>query len=439
MWSPGYLARQRAAGEPAGQPPGPAVATLVTVATHTVTVVRCLEIGLIAVQVCVWRAFYLADPGRLAGPAAAVACAAGAVTALRRGWPRDRIALPDTAVHLALALSAGWWVPPPTRGDTASWLYIAVLDQLVLPALFAPARLATALAAASAAAYWGGGLLTGRASASSPLASAGFIFAVALAVCWGRAALGRRAAGADAALARADAQAREEYVLRLRSAERREHERLLHDTVLNTLTALGRSRPGGADVTGRCRADVGLVEEALGQAGHRFPGTPDGAAGLLATVQAAARDLRRRGLDVRVSASGPGLPADPAGGPGPAIPAAVVAATGQAVREALANVRGHSAVLVAWVTVEVRAGAGTDRLGHFLVTVRDDGAGFDPAQVPPSRLGLRRSIIERLADAGGQAWVESSPGAGTVVRLRWPRPGAAPAAGEVAGEAAQSC
>jgi signal transduction histidine kinase len=54
--------------------------------------------------------------------------------------------------------------------------------------------------------------------------------------------------------------------------------------------------------------------------------------------------------------------------------------------------------------------------------VRDNGAGFDPAAVGPARLGLRRSIVERVADWGGQAAVRSAPGAGTVVTLRWPAP-----------------
>ena len=37
-----------------------------------------------------------------------------------------------------------------------------------------------------------------------------------------------------------------------------------------------------------------------------------------------------------------------------------------------------------------------------------------------ARLGLRRSITERVADCGGHASVWSAPGHGTVVRLSWP-------------------
>jgi hypothetical protein len=56
------------------------------------------------------------------------------------------------------------------------------------------------------------------------------------------------------------------------------------------------------------------------------------------------------------------------------------------------------------------------------VTVRDCGAGFDPARVDRGRLGLRRSIAERAADCGGQASIWSVPGKGTEVSLSWPAP-----------------
>jgi len=46
------------------------------------------------------------------------------------------------------------------------------------------------------------------------------------------------------------------------------------------------------------------------------------------------------------------------------------------------------------------------------VTVRDEGPGFDRASVDPARLGVRRSITERVEDWGGSAWVRSAPGGG---------------------------
>jgi signal transduction histidine kinase len=55
------------------------------------------------------------------------------------------------------------------------------------------------------------------------------------------------------------------------------------------------------------------------------------------------------------------------------------------------------------------------------VEVGDTGLGFSVLEVPVERLGVRVSIIERVAKAGGSVEVESTPGAGTVIDIRWPR------------------
>ncbi len=398
-------------GQTAG---GPAAAALSTVAVTTVTVVRCIGSAYIAASVLIWHGFYLAAAWRLAGPAAAVASAMGVVAGLRHGLPPRRLALADAVVHLTLALTVVWFVPPLVRSDTTSWLYIALLDQLVLPALFGSVRLIAALAAASAAAYWGGDLLSGH-PGGSPLAAAAFLLAVPTALGWGVRALGRRAAAADLALAQADQEARDQYIRRSRSAERREHERLLHDTVLNTLTALARQPAGRpADAVRRCQHDVTLMEQMLSEAAGT--GGQDGVAGagtgpdLLAGIEAAAREMRGRGLAVQVSAGGQSGP----GEAGLAVPGPVAAAMAHAVREALANVLAHAGTAQAWVDASPLAGG-------VQVVVRDNGAGFDTGSIGPARLGVRRSIVERLADAGGEASVRSAPGAGTEIRLRWPR------------------
>jgi len=101
----------------------------------------------------------------------------------------------------------------------------------------------------------------------------------------------------------------------------------------------------------------------------------------------------------------------------PAIPVPVAVAIAHAVREALANVASHAGTGEAWVEVSLTAAA--SRPDGVLVTVRDQGAGFDPSRVDPTRLGLRRSIVERIADWGGRASVRSAPGGGTEVSLRW--------------------
>ena len=56
------------------------------------------------------------------------------------------------------------------------------------------------------------------------------------------------------------------------------------------------------------------------------------------------------------------------------------------------------------------------------VFVRDRGRGFDPDAVPEDRLGVRRSIVDRMQRHGGAAQVRSAPGEGTEVRLSMPLP-----------------
>ncbi|WP_435156689.1 sensor histidine kinase [Amycolatopsis sacchari] len=100
--------------------------------------------------------------------------------------------------------------------------------------------------------------------------------------------------------------------------------------------------------------------------------------------------------------------------PVPLLPASAALALVRAVREALLNVERHAGVDSAEITVESK-GDGA------VVTVTDRGAGFDPGAVSPRRRGIRGSLVERMESAGGTATVTSRPGAGTVVRLGWPR------------------
>jgi len=90
--------------------------------------------------------------------------------------------------------------------------------------------------------------------------------------------------------------------------------------------------------------------------------------------------------------------------------ARVVAALAGAVGEAVTNAGRHGAAQHVVVYAEV------DDDGDVFVSVRDDGAGFDPAAASGGQ-GIRQSIVARLAAVGGRAEVDSTPGAGAEVRL----------------------
>ncbi len=190
----------------------------------------------------------------------------------------------------------------------------------------------------------------------------------------------------------------------------RERERLgrvVHDGVLQVLALVSRrgSELGGEGA--RLAALAGEQEAAL-RALVAARGT---------APTAGSSDVDLRGLltplaSATVTVSTPGVPVlcD-------ALAATEVAA---AVRAALDNVERHAgAGAHAWVLLE-------DEGAALVVSVRDDGNGFDPGVRLPlaaaqGRLGVASSVRGRLADLGGTSDIVSRPGRGTEIELRLPR------------------
>jgi signal transduction histidine kinase len=90
-----------------------------------------------------------------------------------------------------------------------------------------------------------------------------------------------------------------------------------------------------------------------------------------------------------------------------------------AVGAALDNIRRHVGEQAqAWILVE-------DEPESVIVSVRDEGPGFDPARLAEAeregRLGVSQSIRSRLRDLGGSAEIFSAAGQGTEVELRVPK------------------
>jgi len=81
-----------------------------------------------------------------------------------------------------------------------------------------------------------------------------------------------------------------------------------------------------------------------------------------------------------------------------------------AAREAAVNAAKHSGAAKVDIFAEVD---GSD----IELFVRDRGSGFDPDSVPDDRLGVRRSIVDRMERHGGTAQIRSTVGEGTEVRL----------------------
>jgi signal transduction histidine kinase len=81
-------------------------------------------------------------------------------------------------------------------------------------------------------------------------------------------------------------------------------------------------------------------------------------------------------------------------------------------QEALNNVVKHAHAKNVHIEISTEANA-------VVLTVRDDGEGFDASGAPRGRWGMT-TMRERAEAAGGSFELQSKPGAGTVVRARVP-------------------
>lgn len=196
-----------------------------------------------------------------------------------------------------------------------------------------------------------------------------------------------------------------------REARRRQNARLLHDTVLATLTLLAHSGVGVREEALRQQAaeDAALLRQLrLGfdpqpTASGDYKLRPVEESALGNTLESVKHRFSRMGLEVKWHGSGQVL-----------LPSDVLDAFLLALSECLENVRRHAGVDEANVTI-------TDDDMTVRAMVTDAGVGFDLEDIDPMRLGFAESIVARLRDVGGKARLFSSPGSGTTVVLEVPK------------------
>jgi signal transduction histidine kinase len=408
-----------------------ALDALAAVLARGLAALRLLQVVFAGAFVATWWSWYRQVPARWVGPAVvAVWAVLFAVVAVRRSLSR-RLVLADVAVAVATGLSAPWFVPRPSLGDGSNWVFIALATAGVTAGCVLRTRWGLLALATIALA----GFVPARDSRPQIVTSTVLMIAIVVLLRNGIVRLRRVAAAADAWLDATGARRRAERVAAARARDHREHERLLHDTVLNTLAGIGL---GGGDDTDRarqrCADSVAQVEEML--AGTRTEGCADVGMRMGQAIAAAGReglavtvDVRRTGAptgpaadvptDAAADAPTDSRPTEPAA-PGAGPPAEVVGAFAAALSEVLTNVRRHAGTGAAAVTVVHGA-------GQLRVRVTDDGAGFDPDDVDPDRqrYGLRGSVAGRIADVGGWVEINSVVGCGTRVELNWLAPPAA--------------
>lgn len=194
-------------------------------------------------------------------------------------------------------------------------------------------------------------------------------------------------------------------------AQRRQGARLLHDTVLATLTLLAHSGVGVAPEALRQQAAddarllrqlrLGATPTPQSSGGYNLENVEETVLGT--TLESVKQRFGRMGLEVSWHGTGQVL-----------LPSDVLDAFLLALAECLENVRRHSGVTDAHVTI-------TDDETTVRAMITDAGIGFDIDDVDSARLGFKESVVGRLKEVGGKARLFSSKGSGTTVVLEVPR------------------
>ncbi|MBH0023529.1 sensor histidine kinase [Salinibacterium sp. SWN248] len=186
--------------------------------------------------------------------------------------------------------------------------------------------------------------------------------------------------------------------------ERVQVDSIVHDSVLTTLISAARAYTPEAE-----RLAAVMAGNAIGHLREAAATSPDD----ISTVQAT--DLAQRVVtSAELLASNFTCAVRSVGAR--SLPMVAAEAVHSAAVQAMMNSIQHAGGSDIQRSVEVRGLEGNG----IEVLVTDTGAGFDLDYVPQERLGVRVSIVERVANAGGRTAIASVPGAGTQICIQWP-------------------
>lgn len=289
--------------------------------------------------------------------------------------------------------------------DGASVLNLAMgLTGLLLPTRLAIPVVAMGAAVEGAILVWLATITLADLSLSSEVLYPLYAIAIGAASIGGRRALLIGAGRAERS--RTELAAAEARALALRQVQQRlrEQARLLHETVLNTLTAISRGGldAGSAERIRQRARDSATVLASFGSMRQRAltPSPRSWPEALEPSLSA----LRDRGIDVVTEVQGDAIP-----------PKDVADAFVTALTEALSNVARHAHAASTVLTIRA---SGRGQRVRIEAEVRDDGVGFDP-QAAPSRFGLTEAIRGPMAEVGGGVTITSRAGEGSRVLITW--------------------
>ncbi|QMU95830.1 ATP-binding protein [Microbacterium esteraromaticum] len=177
---------------------------------------------------------------------------------------------------------------------------------------------------------------------------------------------------------------------------------LMHDSVLAALIAAERAGSERERTLAVAMAREALTRLANTEASIAQEGS-DAPVAKTQIVAELRRTLSEQGVDAVVEERGEATAEVPG-----KVARAIVLAARQAIGNALAHAGGRGLHIIA-------DSAASDRLS---VTVLDAGPGFDPDAIGEDRLGIRASIIARMAAVAGKSRIDSDA-EGTTVVLSW--------------------
>ncbi len=215
--------------------------------------------------------------------------------------------------------------------------------------------------------------------------------------------------GASAALDAAQTTALARYAHAVRQhateMERVQVDSIVHDSVLTTLLSAARAySPEGMELAAT------MAGNAVGHLKDVAEAAPDdesmvGVNQLADRIEGATRTLS---APYAVHVLGIGVGSMPV-----QVAEALYSASVQAMVNSLQHA-GDSETVTRWLTI---TGLGSNGV---IVEIGDTGTGFNPSEISNERMGLRLSILERVANAGGQVNIVSAAGEGTVITITWP-------------------
>lgn len=321
----------------------------------------------------------------LAAVAATGALTVAAHASLRGGQWRRAVSFPVVAAEVAVAVAVvaadGWVRQGRITGQTlaGSWPIATILVATVAGGLLWGVGVAGLLTGARGLAAVIGGTAPGQGGRQALSVISTGVSWVAFGLAVGIVINILRSAQRDLA----DAESRERIA------------RDLHDGVLQTLSLIERRSPSAEIARLAREQERDLRSYLFGD--HERPGTI--AAELRSVVARFERSWPGCAVTVTTTDDVP-----------PVGPDAVKAVSG-AVLEALTNAAKHGSATRVVVFADL-----DEESGGLFVSVKDDGAGFDPQQVR-ERVGMSRSIRGRLEGVGGQVRYVSSPGEGAEVAM----------------------